>query len=448
MIISNQLQPCLLGIAALLTATAVADVVQLDSGNTELTGELIAINSDGIMELRSPLSEQPLKLRSDKLDSAQFPPSPHASPPAPIVLQLINGDLLTAEKVNSLDDQQLVVTSQDAGEVIIPRNTLESARFGIRPQRILFGKENNADEWVNEMEERENWRIKKNSFMARGKAAASHDIDLPDDFSISFTLEWKDDLQPDMDLLIAKSNDKASGNYRLAINRSGIQIFREYDDKRHILAQMRRTSNQFPENRMNIEIKLLRKERRVDLWLNGQLETRVADPVATPPNGNRITIQCNNPTGTWQTISNLQVAEYQNTHARQLAEERGDLKSDIIITRDEDRWGGNLLAITPSADSNILLFKSDFLNEPMEVPQSEVSTLRFARKPEAHPTVAGTYTLKLHGLATLQCTDCTINNGSLTITHPLLGQLHLPTASISKITRIPAPDPTGTAPEQ
>jgi hypothetical protein len=174
-----------------------------------------------------------------------------------------------------------------------------------------------------------------------------------------------------------------------------------------------------------------------ELLINGEPESTCIDPIDEVPQGSTITIECNSTSGSIQKISDFSILELTNTHARHLSEGRGNSKADILITTDDDRLAGRLLSITPSQEGNLLRFQSDFMDQPLEIPQSEVATILFA-KPAAKTTKEtppSPFQLKLHNQGLLHIHQLELTNGMISALHPLLGKLSINKQSVHSILR-------------
>lgn len=442
MYFSNQLAAACLCTLCIPVALAPADELKLDDNRVRLSGEILSIGQDGIIELASPLATKPLKLKSEKLNEAVFSHEESTDNPPSIMLHLSNGDTLPVHQLIDMKDQQLQTRSEITGLVSIPRHALDSAQFGIAPDQSVYANTLNLDEWLDEEGERRNWEYKAKALVANGSARASHQFNLPKNFIISFKLSWNDKNPPMFRMLFAqnaKPSDTGNGFYRLTFSNGGVHLERESSRSKqpHTLTQLRRLPSQYTKNEATFEIRVHRESRRIELLINGEPESTCIDPIDEIPQGSTISIECNSTNGSIQRISNFSIAELTNTHARHLSEGRGDNNTDILITTDDDRLAGHLLAITPSPEGNILRFQSDFIDHPLEIPQSEVATLLFAKPkaetPAQNPTPPLQIQLRNQGLMHIHQLEMT--NGRISALHPLLGKLSINKQSVQSILR-------------
>jgi hypothetical protein len=202
---------------------------------------------------------------------------------------------------------------------------------------------------------------------------------------------------------------------------------------------LNRTPNQFPDRRLEVEIRVARNTSRLQLFLNGEPEGEFVDPIPSVPKGSGIAIICNTRSGGIQEVSNLEILELDESRGRHRSEERGDSKEDSLISREDDRWSGRLQEIRKTTKGPLFLFKSDFQEEPLEIPEADVSTVFFA-VPEAgrsEKTEKSPFILRLSGGGFLQVASCVFDEKSVSTEHPLLGTLTLSRDGIAAIERVP-----------
>ncbi len=423
----------------LLAPAASADELKLDQGRVRLSGEILAIGKDGVIDLASPLSTKPLRLKSSALDEARFTTPGDAPKALPILLQLRNGDKLPADRVIDMDERQLQTDSHITGPLSVPRASLDSAQFGVTDDEDI-GAEVHLDEWLDEENEQRNWEYKGRALVANGTARASHQFKLPTNFVISFKLAWNERNPPSFRLLFARDStnrEAANDQYRFSFNNSGLHLERESTRTKelHTLTQLRRLPTQYPRNEVSVEIRVHRENRRLELLIDGEPEASCIDPIDRIPQGSVVTIECNSSNGSIQKISDFSIIELTRTHARHLSEARGDGSSDILITRDDDRLAGQLLDIRPSPDGNILRFRSSFVTQPLEIPESEVSTILFAQADTDTPAPGAPFRIKLRNQGELQVGQPELAKDRITTRHPLLGPLEIRKGSVESIGR-------------
>jgi hypothetical protein len=431
-----------LRLAVILTVSAFgqlhADELTL-TGDDKLTGTIRSIDESGVVELSSSLSPSPVRLRPGAVEKVAFS-APESAPVTPgALVELSNGDILPAV-VKSLDGENLKVFTTDAGELNIPRTALKSLQFGVQQLKPIYSGPNNIEEWTHPSDAGPSWRFVDKTLAANGPAKASKSFDTPLQFILKFTLKWQ--ANPNFQVYFAdplQPKREAVDRYYMQFNAAGLEIKRESTKgkKFQTVILLARTPEQFPTNQVEVEIRVDRKSSRIHLHLNGEPETSGIDPTGDPPVGNGVSLVNSSPVGITQEIRSIELLNFDNSRARHRSEDRGDPKTDSLISRDEDRWGGRLLGIRDSRDGPVFSFKSDFQEEPLELLESDISTLFFAQSSKENELPADHhYVLRLRGDGSLQVASCVFSDGGITVKHPLLGALKFDRAGVTGLERV------------
>ncbi len=434
--ISNKTTGWLLALPLAATC-ARADDITLSEGNSRLSGTVRAIHPDGALELASPLSPLPLRLKRGAVRKVEFTALPADAESPGALVGLSNGDLVPAT-VGAMSGRFLTATSPYAGRMEIPRAALSSLQLGVRDHKLVYAGPKQLEEWKGIDGPVKNLSVDGNALIANGQATAIRDLDLPRDFIIRFTLSWQERQMPNFQVYFAdplKPRGEASNRYYVQFNGAGIEIKREAEQGRRFnpIVGLNRTPNQFPDRELKIEIHASRSTSRLKLFLNDELEGEWEDPIPSIPRGGGIGIVSSASSGNVQRISDLRIFELDDSRVRHRAEDRGDGRQDSLISRDDDRWSGSLTEIRPAESGAVFVFKSDFQNDPLEVPETDVSTVFFA-KPADAPDAAGggapPYRLLLRDGGSLQVSSCRFDGDAVAVTHPLLGELRLARAGV------------------
>jgi hypothetical protein len=426
----------LLAVGALGIASA--DKLTL-TGDARLTGTIRSINEAGVVELASVLSPDPVLLKAEAVEKVEFSAPESAPTPPGTLIELINGDLLPAN-LESLDDRNLTITTQDAGRLEIPRAALKSMQLGVHKRRAVYSGPKSAEEWSRGVDDSKRWKFSGGSLVANGPAIASRTFETPRQFILRFTLKWQanpnfqiffaDPLTPGVELV---------DRYYLQFNGAGLEIKRESSTGKRFqtVILLSRTPDQFPNNQVDVEIRVDRKTSRLHLLLNGEAEGAGIDPVAAAPQGQGVTLVNSSAAGLSQEIRGIEIAELDNVRARHRSEDRGDPREDSLISRDEDRWSGKLLSISRNPDGVVFSFKSDFQDAPLELSETDVSTIFFARPEEATaPDPAPPFALRLSGEGSLRVSSCTFSADGVAARHPLLGPLKIKRSGVVAMERL------------
>ncbi len=420
-------------------------------GGARLTGTVRSINEAGVVELASKLSPDPLRLQSGVVEKVEFSAKSASPAPPPALVELTNGDLLPGA-IDVLDDTHLILVSPEAGRLEIPRDALKSVQLGVQQRKVIYSGPRSLVEWNGGEEAAKNWTFDQNGLIANGQATASQDLALPLQFILRFTLKWQVKQLPNFQVYFAdplKAKGEPCERYFLRFSGAGLDVKRETTKgKRYIdILQLNRTPNQYPERQLQVEIRVNRKGSRLQVFLNGESEGEFVDPLPAVPDGTGITLASTAPNGSSQEIRDIEVLELDDSRGRHHSEERGDPKSDSLISREDDRWGGRLLDIRKTDDGPIFRFKSDFQKDPLEIPQADVSTIFFAVKDgkvpdeKVHPFV-----LRLRGEGALSVASCLFSGDAVSAVHPLLGPMNFRRQGIVALERNdpkpkPAPEP-------
>jgi hypothetical protein len=426
-------------LALVLAATGVlrADNLIL-ADDARLTGTVRSINEAGVVELATALSPEPLLLKAGAVEKVEFSVPATTADPADALIELANGDLLPAG-IESLDDKNLNVITADAGRLSIPRTVLKSMQLGVREQNIVYRGPKNSEEWSLYADRAKNWQFANDALTANGPSQAARDFEAPSQFILKFTLKWQanpmfkihfaDPLTPKVELV---------DRYFLQYGSAGLEIKRDSSQGKRFqtVIQLPRTPDQFPSNELAVEIRVDRKTSRLHLLLNGEPEGAGVDPVGEAPPGNGVVLINNSPAGPVQEIRGIEIVELDDAGTRHRTEERGDAKTDSLISREEDRWGGRLIGIRKGPDGAVFSFKSDFQEEPLELAEADVSTVFFAKPAQTDaPAPVHQFVLRLRGEGSIRVSSCAFSAEDVSARHPLLGALQIRRAGVSGLER-------------
>ena len=422
---------CSLGIAS-------ADKLTL-SDDARLTGTIRSINEAGVVELASVLSPDPVLLKADAVEKVEFSAPESAPTPPGTLIELANGDLLPAN-LESLDDRDLTIISADAGRLEIPRTALKSMQLGVHKRKAVYSGPKSADEWSRDLDESKRWKFSGGSLVANGPATASRSFETPQQFILKFTLKWQ--ANPNFQIFFADPlmpKAELVDRYYMQFNGAGLEIKREFTTGKRFQSViiLSRTPDQFPNNQLDVEIRVDRKTSRLHLLLNGEPEAAGIDPIAGVPQGRGLMLVNNSAAGLSQEIRGIEILELDNVRARHRSEDRGNTKEDSLISRDEDRWSGRLVSISKSSDGAVFSFKSDFQDAPLELAEADVSTIFFAQPENAPaPDVDPPFALRLSGEGLLRVSSCTFSPDSVSARHPLLGPITIKRSGVVAMERM------------
>jgi hypothetical protein len=175
---------------------------------------------------------------------------------------------------------------------------------------------------------------------------------------------------------------------------------------------------------------------RLMLMINGETEGEFADPIPGIPADSGIRIESNASENKVQQILGIEIMEYDDSSRRHRNEERGEPANDSLISREDDRWTGRLLEIRRTENGPLFIFKTNFQQDPVEIPGKEVSTV-FFRSGTTPATAAKPlpFLLRLPGEGALGVSSCEFGGESASAAHPLLGKLVFRSGGILSIER-------------
>ena len=407
-------------------------------GDGKLTGEVVSMDSSGTITLASPVSQHPLLVNGARVESVNFGLEDAKFPLPDQRVELINGDVLPVQ-VDGLDETMLQVSSSDLGSFGIPRKMVDSIRLGMVPERVVYEGHDSASGWIRDSGGARNWEIKDGQYLATGQGTISRELALPEKFILRFQLNWQ--AHPNFRMYFAgpatQPNEQAN-RYYLQFSGSGFEIRRELMAKSRYtpIVLLSRTPEDFPDGKLVVELRVDRTTGLLQLSLNGQIEGRYLDPVPEIPSGGMITMVSQAPQDSEQSVTNLEILEWDDRADRHRSEDRGDTKLDALIGRFGERFGGSLAQIRKDDSGAVYLFKSDFQKDLIELPEEEVSTIFFAspegkrKKPKAEGLI-----LRLRGGGDMRVSTCEFGQNKVTAIHPLLGEVSIDRAGITSLER-------------
>jgi hypothetical protein len=416
---------------------AFADGIAL-KGDNSLSGTIRSINEEGVVELSSVLSPEPVFLKAESVEKVEFSPAAESLQSPGAVVELVNGDLLPAS-LEALDDEFLRVDAPVVGRLNLPRAVVKSVQLGIHKRKLIYAGPRNLEEWLSDGDGVRNWRFENNALVADGPAHATRTFDTPTRFVLRFHLKWQGN--PNFQIYFAdplNPRGEASDRYYLQFGGAGLELKREATTGRRgtsvILSN--RTPELCPDQQLEVEIRVDRKASRLHLFLNGEPEGAGIDPLPAAPTGKGISLVSNSCSGNEMEVRSIEILELDDSKFRHRAEDRGNPKTDSLISRDDDCWGGSLTSIRKSAEGLVFFFKSDFQEEPLELLETDVSTIFFATADGTEVKKDGNpFVLRLQENGSLRVSSCSFTETTVTAVHPLLGPLILRRSGVSAMER-------------
>ncbi|MDP4722505.1 MAG: hypothetical protein NWS48_14890 [Akkermansiaceae bacterium] len=430
-------------LVALFTLPVQAADISLSDG-CSLTGELMAMDDSGTITLVSSLSKKPLLLLGEMVKHVGFEENTASESEIPGQrVELINGDVLPVT-INGLDDAGMKASSPDLGEVWIPRELISSVQLGIFAEKEIYSGGDSLTGWE-QKGGTQVWTADSSGLTAEGSGTLTREVEMPEKFILRFRMERTQ--QPNFRFAFADTAPGKGGiddRYYFDFNGSSLSIFRDSKELRKSkpIMMLGRAADRFSGNTLEVEIRGDLGRGLLHLYLDGTLEGRFTDPLSDIPNGSGLTLTNRASQNSSQTISQIQLVEWDERSDRHRSEERGDGTSDAMIGRSGERWGGKLLSIRPEGDTTVYEFKSDFQKEPLLLPESEVSTIFFEGSEESSSDKEGLI-LRLRGNGELKLASCVFESETVKAKHPLLGEVEVNRAGITALEKrdIPKANP-------
>lgn len=411
----------------------------LMQGGAKLSGKVTGLTEDGHLLLESPLGVTPLDLRADRVHRIEFSHPAEAAPDRhDAVITLTNGNEFPCD-LKDIDALNVTAETSFAGLLTVPRSSISTLQFGMRPQATIFEGPESAEGW----DLKSGWRFTPDCFSTDSSGTLARTFELPENYSISFDLSW----EAVPNLQIGLNDDSAEINargdrYIATINASGIDLKREQKEGNRRFLPMALIAHDMgpnPEEPVTIELRVDRKLAIVSLFIDGVAEGRWADPTGKSPAGNGFYYRSSIAGSDSLTLEHIHISEWDPAADRHRSEERGDPARDSIILRDGDRGIASVLGYRADGDGGILTYKLDHRDAPLQTPAQEISTVFFAETgEESDAGPEPVWSLDLEGRGNLTVLSLKTEAETLQITHPLLGNLNLRPTAVTRIDRLGA----------
>lgn len=416
-----------------LLLPAAADEVLLADGS-KLSGTVTALADGGQLMLASPLAFEPFQLKADHLKRVAFTATGEFVDKADALVELANGDQFPGE-LAAIDAESVTIRTGFAGDIKIPRSSVNTVQLGVRPPKIVYSGPESDSGWTI----KNGWRYDASRFTADNSGTIFRKFDIPGSFLLRFRVSWRN--TPNIQVYFADDNFETTGKadrYYLQFGGAGMELKRQQSNDGHPFLSMASPPGDptdYPDNSLEIELRVDRKLGIVHLLLDGEEEGKFADPLKTAPLGQGIMFRSNIGGDDSQFIDNIEVREWDPSSDRHRTEDRGDEKQDVLITRSSDRGTGSILGMTAGEGGGTIRYQGPHHPDPVELAVSDVSTLFFAKPADAPGSAAQPVELGLRGRGSLGVTGCVFTAESVTAKHPLLGELTIRRDAIADLSR-------------
>ena len=415
-----------------------ADEVKLEDGSS-ITGEVLGLDAGGELRIAVPIAPEPLSIRAGQVRKVTLSHEAEESIERDATLTLTNGDRLPCDIVG-IDDENVRVVTDTAGELSVKRDWVSSLQLGIRPRRVLYQGPAGLEDWKVD----EGWHFEDDALASEGRGSVSRSFEsLPASFSLSFLLTWAQ--RPNFQIYFCSEHDEAGGGkhdrYYLQFNAAGFEIKRQSSGEStyHTLGSVQRKPNGFNDPRVAIELRVDRENKIIQLYLDGKLEGSFPDPLATSPEGNGMIFTSNLKAGEGHRVSRIIVREWDSVGDRHQSEDRGEGDGDALIDHEGQRFSGELIDTRQTADGSSVFFKSPHFPKALEIPLSKVSTIFLSRPTDVDSS--SELILGVAGGGFLSANDCRFVDDKVELDHPMLGALKIDRSSVrTMVKREPSED--------
>ncbi len=355
-----------------------------------LYGKLLGIQSGSAVRWQHPDSPAPIDFKPDAVAQIDFAPraSSAVRENATCKLWLASGDMLEGD-VSSCDRNFITLDTWYAGRLKIPRRVLQTLAFNPRTP-ILFGGIAGLDGWTQGTSsvktfpgESGHWLYRNGAFYSDKSSSIAKDFKLPDRSQIQFDLTWKsmlnlaiafytDSLQP-INLVDKENGPDFGGFYSMRFNNTifvSLMAVQKKEALRPLGDQLIVQSLQ-QKDRVHVDVRMSRTDKRVALFLDGTLVKDWIDPAGFVGEGGGIRF-VNNGIGGAVKISNMRVSKW-NGVLDEAAAEAPDPLHDVLTLETGSKVSGAVTAIADGKTS--VLTTAGTTNVLM----AGVSSIEFAR---------------------------------------------------------------------
>lgn len=427
----------IIGLLCITAATSGAEEVWLND-NDRASGHIVTLNSQGITHVQSPLTSEPIRLHSSAIRKIDFATTREDSS-QDMQLDFADGGSLFCT-VKDADATHLNLTSPVLGAMRLPRAALRALNFGVAPMRPIYQSKDTVADWQTDR----GWEIQKDALCVRGAGQISRAVKLPATYQMRCTVSWRESVNLRMFVASNTGNDNPSmlNRYYVHLHPGGLDVRRQSaeGDRRYTpLYSSNRNPEEFRDNKCEISLRFDRQSSTLYLYLNGQLEARISDPITPPLEGKRIGFEAfDGDSGV--RVTDIEVREWDATSERYRTAERGNDQLDALIDSQGQRWSGQLTGMSTKDNALKLNFKASDQATPLTPTSKQVATLFFT-KAEAGDANHKQWKLQLLDGSTLFAANCEITEQRINFTHPTLGNVSLPRQAMLAIERMPAPKP-------
>ena len=336
-----------------------SDMIQFKNKD-QLHGKMLSVDQKGILWSSEETMEN-ITFKKDHIQNILLGNSKLYSNSANAEVLLTNGDRL-AGKLIKLDDSELLLSTEYAGELHIDRSMVTGIYPGTSDGAQSYKGPNEIEEWmvINNSGDRNSKVNIQNGVMTLSGyyICAGRDMKLTDLSKIEFDMEAFGNCQMQVQIYGDRVKRNPRGSYVLYISSGYIYLQRFEDGTSSNMGSFR--SQSIKGGKAKITILANRKDKRITLMINGELAKEWTDTEWAGKGGFVSFInQSNNAVN----IKNIVVSQWNGkVPGQQSGSSDGD--TDSIAFLNDDVVSGHLKSIT---DGNVV-FKTEYadMNIPLE----------------------------------------------------------------------------------
>lgn len=192
------------------------------ANNDRLPGSLHSLSTERLV-WNSPLLEKPTPFLLGKvLDLSLNPVVPEISARHEATVTLTNGDIVRGQ-LAGLPDGAVELETWYAGRLRFNRLMVADIRIAERPT-LLYRGPTGLDDWK-QSGSRPSWTYQNGFFRSTGSGGIARSVDLPDECSISFEVDWRNSLNLKVVFFSDDlASDRPSNGYELTIQKRYLHL--------------------------------------------------------------------------------------------------------------------------------------------------------------------------------------------------------------------------------
>ncbi|MFT5632691.1 MAG: hypothetical protein ACI9SQ_000397 [Rubritalea sp.] len=415
-----------------------ADSVILKNGNS-LSGKLIDSDTSGILTLNHPDTKQPIKIRETSVERIVFDTVDRKNSILTESIKLLNGDHFPCT-ITELNNKTISFQSESLGNHTIARDKVSQIQFNTKANKTLYaGPGDDLRQWTTSTED---WKLKGGKLRVfKSSDAAKMISNLTENYILEFKTSWEQ-TAPHLRVCFSSDTepvDRKSDYYYIDLNSHGISVYRSRKGKYVTLTQILRSNEIYGQSTLHVAIHVDRKNQKMALYLNGKLAKTISDP-KTAPTGNYLVIKNLQRTGLLTEVSDIKISSWAGKVTEDIKSKAKALDThDLITDLSGGIMTGQIIGISRTADKTSLNFKAPFAKKNSTIPSTAIDLLEF-KTTEGSPNLgAPNYQLNLVSGGLVSFSSSQMEDGKLTVNHPILGKISLPTTRLSSVVVIPKP---------